>query len=192
VRGRGHSSNVDAVVEGQAPTAREDSATCGLGNASAGSRVGQLAADGDVGDPAAAAHGELEIGNAILPSIWLGTEPVYYEGRPVYLYSGHWYYREGPRWRHYEREPPVLYQRRVQGPPPRRLEAPPRRPMGPSRPGPGPAAGGRPGPAPAGGGRPGPAPAGGGPRVAPSRPALAPARGPAQRSGPPPRRPDQR
>lgn len=45
------------------------------------------------------------------------TEPVYYEGRPVYWYRDRWYYREGRAWRHYEREPPALYQHRNAGPP---------------------------------------------------------------------------
>jgi hypothetical protein len=44
--------------------------------------------------------------------------PVYYEGRPVYWYRNHWYYREGRGWRHYPNEPVVLYQRRVARRPP--------------------------------------------------------------------------
>lgn len=48
------------------------------------------------------------------------TEPVYFEGRATYYYGGRWYYRQGPRWYHYDREPPALYQRRMQGPPVRR------------------------------------------------------------------------
>jgi hypothetical protein len=54
------------------------------------------------------------------------TEPVYFEGRPMYWYGNRWSYREGGRWNHYEREPPALYQRRMQGPPARRTYEPPR------------------------------------------------------------------
>lgn len=32
----------------------------------------------------------------------------YYEGRPVYWYDGHWYYRRGPRWAYYREEPRPL------------------------------------------------------------------------------------
>ena len=48
------------------------------------------------------------------------TEPFYFDGRPTYWYGGHWYYRDGARWAHYDREPPALYQRRMQGAPVRR------------------------------------------------------------------------
>jgi hypothetical protein len=48
------------------------------------------------------------------------TSPVYFEGRPTYYYGGRWYYRDGHRWAHYNREPPGLYQRRLQAPPARR------------------------------------------------------------------------
>jgi hypothetical protein len=70
------------------------------------------------------------------------TEPVYFEGRPSYWYGDRWYYRQGGRWSHYDREPPGLYQRRMQGPPVRHTYEPYR-----GRPGPAPAAhfGGRPG-----------------------------------------------
>jgi len=44
------------------------------------------------------------------------TTPVYFEGRAAYWYGGRWFYRDGGRWGHYEREPPGLYQRRVQAP----------------------------------------------------------------------------
>jgi len=54
------------------------------------------------------------------------TEPVYFEGRPAYWYGNRWYYREGGRWNHYNREPPALYQRRMQGPPVRRTYEPSR------------------------------------------------------------------
>ena len=53
------------------------------------------------------------------------TEPVYVDGRAAYWYGGRWYYRDGGGWRHYDREPPALYQRRMQGPVVRRnFEAP--------------------------------------------------------------------
>ncbi|HVR60272.1 MAG TPA: hypothetical protein VMU50_00160 [Polyangia bacterium] len=48
------------------------------------------------------------------------TEPIYFEGRATYFYGGRWYYRDGGRWSHYDREPPGLYQRRMQAPPVRR------------------------------------------------------------------------
>jgi hypothetical protein len=47
------------------------------------------------------------------------TEPVYFEGHAAYWYGGFWYYRDGNRWSHYDREPPELYQRRVRTPPAR-------------------------------------------------------------------------
>ncbi|MFO7181665.1 MAG: hypothetical protein DIU78_023495 [Pseudomonadota bacterium] len=38
---------------------------------------------------------------------------VFYDGRPVYLVGGHWYYRVGPRWYVYRRVPePLVNQRR--------------------------------------------------------------------------------
>ena len=49
------------------------------------------------------------------------TEPVSYEGRPVYLYRDRWYFRDGRGWRHYSNEPRVLRERRIAGtrrPPP--------------------------------------------------------------------------
>ena len=43
------------------------------------------------------------------PPEFIATEtPVYYEGRPVYLYRGQWFYREGREWRHYRGEPSHL------------------------------------------------------------------------------------
>jgi hypothetical protein len=54
------------------------------------------------------------------------TEPVYFEGHATYWYGGRWYYRDGGRWGRYDREPPVLYQRRVQAPPMRRTYEPSR------------------------------------------------------------------
>lgn len=48
------------------------------------------------------------------------TEPVYFEGHAAYWYGNRWYYRDGGHWGHYDREPPVLYQRRMQAPPVRR------------------------------------------------------------------------
>ncbi|HEX4404083.1 MAG TPA: hypothetical protein VH560_04595 [Polyangia bacterium] len=54
------------------------------------------------------------------------TEPVYYDGRATYWYGGAWYYRDGGGWRHYDHEPPALYQRRVQVAPARRNYEPQR------------------------------------------------------------------
>jgi hypothetical protein len=54
------------------------------------------------------------------------TEPVYVDGRASYWYGGRWYYRDGGRWNHYERESPVLRDRRVLGPPVRRVYEPAR------------------------------------------------------------------
>jgi hypothetical protein len=54
------------------------------------------------------------------------TEPVYYEGHATYWYGGNWYYRDGNRWSHYDREPPPLQQRRVQAAPMRRSYTPSR------------------------------------------------------------------
>ena len=36
-----------------------------------------------------------------------------YSGRTVYLVDGRWYYRRGPRWVYYRREPVELHRRRV-------------------------------------------------------------------------------
>jgi hypothetical protein len=46
--------------------------------------------------------------------------PFYFEGRPAYWYGNHWYYRDGGRWNHYDREPAVLQQRRTLAAPVRR------------------------------------------------------------------------
>ncbi len=54
------------------------------------------------------------------------TEPVYFEGHAAYWYGGFWYYRDGGRWSHYGREPPGLYQRRMQAAPARRNYEPSR------------------------------------------------------------------
>jgi hypothetical protein len=49
------------------------------------------------------------------------TDAVYYDGYPSYWCGGLWYFRgEGGRWGHYDREPPGLYQHRMQGGPARR------------------------------------------------------------------------
>src|SRR5690349_745655 len=37
----------------------------------------------------------------------------YYEGRVVYLVGDRWYYRDGPHWVYYVREPQPLVERRV-------------------------------------------------------------------------------
>jgi len=77
------------------------------------------------------------------------TDPVYYDGRPAYWCGGYWQYREGGRWRRYEREPRELGERRMRAPSPRRVYEPSRgRPAGP-------AGGGRGGGRPAGGRPPG-------------------------------------
>lgn len=47
---------------------------------------------------------------------------VYYEGRPVYLIDGRWYFHDGRRWRYYRQEPRVLYRERLY------IEAAPRAP----------------------------------------------------------------
>jgi hypothetical protein len=61
------------------------------------------------------------------------TEPVYFEGHAAYWYGNRWYYRDGARWSHYDREPPVLYQRRMQAPPVRRTYEQPWRGRPPGR-----------------------------------------------------------
>lgn len=61
------------------------------------------------------------------------TEPVYYEGHATYWYGGSWYYRDGRGWNHYDREPPALYQRRVQAAPARRNYEPARRQVAAAR-----------------------------------------------------------
>jgi hypothetical protein len=43
------------------------------------------------------------------------TEPVYFNGYASYWYGNRWYYQNGGRWNHYDREPAGLYQRRMQG-----------------------------------------------------------------------------
>jgi hypothetical protein len=48
-----------------------------------------------------------------------------YEGRPVYLYRDHWYYRDGGgRWAYYRDEPAPLHEHRMRVQPPRRVEPP--------------------------------------------------------------------
>jgi hypothetical protein len=48
------------------------------------------------------------------PATYVSTaEPVYYEGRPVYWYHDHWYYRDARGWRHYGNEPASLHEHRV-------------------------------------------------------------------------------
>lgn len=37
----------------------------------------------------------------------------YYDGRVVYLVGDRWYYRHGPHWVYYAREPDVLVRRRI-------------------------------------------------------------------------------
>lgn len=51
-----------------------------------------------------------------------------YEGRTVYLYGDRWYWREGSRWRSYDREPRALapYRERLRRQPPMRRPGPQR------------------------------------------------------------------
>jgi hypothetical protein len=47
------------------------------------------------------------------PAAWVATvQPEYFEGRPVYYYGDHWYYRDRGRWAFYHSEPRYLYERR--------------------------------------------------------------------------------
>jgi hypothetical protein len=47
------------------------------------------------------------------PPLLIDSYPwYYYEGRTVYLVDGGWYYRDGPRWNRYRREPEDLAVRR--------------------------------------------------------------------------------
>ena len=43
------------------------------------------------------------------------TTPYYYEGHATYWYGNRWYYRDGGRWSHYEREPSGLRDHRGDG-----------------------------------------------------------------------------
>jgi hypothetical protein len=51
---------------------------------------------------------------------------VYYEGRPVYYYGDHWWFRDGSRWGYYRSEPEYLHRQRsyVQQAPPAHRAAP--------------------------------------------------------------------
>ena len=49
------------------------------------------------------------------------STPVYYEGHAAYWWGNYWYYRdEHGLWRHYDREPRELGERRARGLPARR------------------------------------------------------------------------
>jgi hypothetical protein len=49
------------------------------------------------------------------PAVYVSTAPpVYYQGRPVYWYHDHWYYRDYRGWRHYPSEPAYLHEHRRQ------------------------------------------------------------------------------
>lgn len=62
------------------------------------------------------------------------TDPVYYDGNPSYWCGGLWYFRgEGGRWGRYDREPPELYQHRLQQAPARRNYEQTSRPIGGAR-----------------------------------------------------------
>jgi hypothetical protein len=45
------------------------------------------------------------------------VQPVYYENHAVYWWQNHWLWRDGSSWHSYDREPPVLAQRREHDPP---------------------------------------------------------------------------
>jgi hypothetical protein len=47
------------------------------------------------------------------PAYIATTQPEYFEGRPVYLYNGQWYYRDEHGWNYYRNEPPYLRDRRA-------------------------------------------------------------------------------
>ncbi|HEY1554687.1 MAG TPA: hypothetical protein VGF94_07600 [Kofleriaceae bacterium] len=48
------------------------------------------------------------------PSAFIATAaPEYFEGRPVYWYNDHWYYRDHGRWGYYRAEPGYLRGRRA-------------------------------------------------------------------------------
>jgi hypothetical protein len=72
------------------------------------------------------------------------TDPVYYNGYASYWCGGFWYFRGGGgRWGRYDREPPGLYQHRLQGAPARRNYEQTSRPSGGARGGGGRGGGGR-------------------------------------------------
>jgi hypothetical protein len=51
------------------------------------------------------------------PDAFIATaEPVYFDGHASYWYGNRWYYRDGGRWTHYDREPAGLNQRRTAAP----------------------------------------------------------------------------
>jgi hypothetical protein len=55
------------------------------------------------------------------PDAYIATvDPYYFDGHASYWYGNRWYYRDGGHWAHYDHEPSVLYQRRIQAPPARR------------------------------------------------------------------------
>jgi hypothetical protein len=48
------------------------------------------------------------------PPAYIATvQPEYFEGRPVYLYNGNWYYHEAHGWSYYRQEPQYLRDRRA-------------------------------------------------------------------------------
>jgi hypothetical protein len=48
------------------------------------------------------------------PAGYIATyQPEYYEGRPVYLYNGRWFYRDVHGWNYYRTEPWYLHGRRA-------------------------------------------------------------------------------
>jgi hypothetical protein len=57
--------------------------------------------------------GTYEVTSTAIPMDIEAYPHTYFDGRPVYLYSGRWYYRgDGGRWRFYSPEPQPLFQYR--------------------------------------------------------------------------------
>jgi hypothetical protein len=51
------------------------------------------------------------------PEFLATVQPIYFENHAVYWWHNHWLWRDGGSWRSYDREPPVLEQRRAHDPP---------------------------------------------------------------------------
>jgi hypothetical protein len=48
------------------------------------------------------------------PPAYIATiQPEYFEGRPVYWYGNHWYFRDERGWHFYRNEPRALHERRA-------------------------------------------------------------------------------
>jgi hypothetical protein len=102
--------------------------------------LGSLLAAGATGCEVGVAYPVADDGDVPPAAFIATTEPVYYEGHAAYWYHDRWYYRDGARWSHYDREPPALAQRRAQAAPRQRVYEAPRR-AAPARSAPRPAAG---------------------------------------------------